>query len=67
MNFPILEGPKSSYMYGLADTGSRLDLGNLDYHQPAVERHPNLVLNILHLKDLNGVYTFNISGVDVVK
>ena len=28
--FPIGEGTKSSCMYGLADTGSRLNLGNIE-------------------------------------
>ena len=60
MNFSKLEGPKSSHMYGLADTGSRSNLGNIEYHQSVAERHPNLVLKCLYLKDLDDVDPFNI-------
>ena len=42
-------------MYGLADTGSRSNLGNIEYHQSVAERHPNLVLKFLYLKDLDDV------------
>ena len=65
MNFPIVEGPKSSYMYGLANTGAGLNLVNLEYHQSVSERHSNLVLKFAYLKDLDG--SFNISGVDIGK
>ena len=64
LNFPIGEGPKLSYMYSLNDTGAGLNLVNLDYHQSVAERHPNLVLKFSHLKDLEDVDPFNISGVD---
>ena len=64
LNFPIGEGPKSSYMSGLADTGSGLNLLNLEYHQSVAKRHPNLVLKFAYLKDMDDVDPFNISGVD---
>ena len=51
-------------MSGLADTGARLNLVNLEYHQSVAERHPNLVLKFAYLKDLEDVNPFNISGVD---
>ena len=51
-------------MSGLADTGSGLNLGNREYHQSVVERHPSLVLKFQYLKDLEDVYPFNIIGVD---
>ena len=35
---------KSSYMFGLNDKGSGLNIGNLDYHQSVTERRRNLVL-----------------------
>ena len=60
----IGEGPNPSYMYGLADTGASLNLGNLEYHQSVAERHPNLVLKFTYLKDLDDVDPFNISGID---
>ena len=50
-------------MSGLADTESRLNLGNLEYHQSVAERHPKLVLKFAYLKDLEDVYPFNTSGV----
>ena len=64
LKLQILKGPKPSYMSGLADAGSGLNLGNLEYHQSVAERHPNLVLKILYLKDMENVDPFNISGVD---
>ena len=50
-------------MSGLADTGSSLNLRNIEYHQSVAERHPNLVLKFSYLKDLEDVDPFNISGV----
>ena len=67
MNFPIGEVPKPSYMSSLADTEARLNFGNIDYHQSVAERHPNLVLEFLHLEDLEDVDSFNISGVGLGK
>ena len=64
MNFPIGEGPKSSYMSSLDDTGAGLNLVNIEYHQSFAERHPNLVLKFAYFKDLEDVDPFNISGVD---
>ena len=64
LKFPIGELPKSSYVFGLANTGSRLDSGNLNYHQSVAERHPNLLIKFLHLKDIYGVHPVNISGVN---
>ena len=55
MNFPIGEGPKSSYMSGLADTGSDLNLVNLEYQQAVADRHPNIVFKFDYLKDLDDV------------
>ena len=60
LNFSIREGPKLSYMSGLADKSSGLNLENIEYHQSVVERHPNLVLKLLYLEDLDDVYPFNI-------
>ena len=37
---------------------------NIECHQSVAERHPILVLKFVYLKDLEDVYTFNISGVD---
>ena len=54
-------------MFGLFDTGTGLNLVNMDYHQPVTERHPNLVLKFEYLKDLDDVDPFNISGVDGLK
>ena len=51
-------------MSRLVDTGSGLNLGNIEYHQSVTERHPNLVLEFAYLKDLEDVDPFNISGVD---
>ena len=64
MNFQTGEGPRSSNMFGLADTGAELNFGNWDYHQSVVERYSNLVLEISYLKDLDYVYPSNITGVD---
>ena len=64
MNFPIGEGPKLSYMSGLADTGADLNLVNLDYHQSVAECHTNLVLKFEILKDLDDKDPLNINGVD---
>ena len=64
LNFHIGEGPKSSYISRLSDTGARLNLGNLEYNQSVVECQPNLVSKHLYLKDLEDVDPFNISGVD---
>ena len=63
LNLPIGEGPKSSYMSGLANKVSGLNLINLEYHQSVLERHPNLVLKFDHLKDLDDVDPLNIGGV----
>ena len=67
MNFPIGEGPKSSYMSGLADTGADLNLVNLEYQQAVTDRHPNIVFKFDYLKDLDDVDPWNISGVNRVK
>ena len=67
MNLHIGEGPKSSYMSGLADTGSGLNFVNIEYHQSVAERHPNLDLKSAYLKDLEYVDPFNISGIDIEK
>ena len=64
LNYPIGEGPKSPYMSVLADTCSGLNLGKIEYHQSAEERHPNLVLKFAYSKDTDDVDPFNISGVD---
>ena len=64
MDFSIGEGPKTSYMSGLDDTGVGLNLGNLEYHQSVTERHPNLVLKCEYLKDLEDIDPLNISRVD---
>ena len=50
-------------MSGLADTRSGLNLVNIEYHQSVAERHPNLVLKFVYMKDLDDVDPFNISGV----
>ena len=52
MNLPILEGPKSSYMFGLFDTGSGLNLGNIENQELVAEGHPDSVLKFAYLKDL---------------
>ena len=67
INFPIGVGAKSSYMYGLADTGGGLNLIHLEYHQSVVGCHPTLVLEFAYLKDLEDVDTFNISVLEIVK
>ena len=64
LNFPILEVPKSSYMSVLDDPGSRLNLGNIEYHRSVAYHHPNLVLKFEYLKNLDDVDPLNISGVD---
>ena len=64
LKFPIGEVPKTSYMYGLADTGSGFNLGYIYYQQSVAERHPNLVLKFAHLKDMEEMYPFNIIGVE---
>ena len=64
LNFPILEVPKLSYMSVLADTGSRLNLGNIEYHRSVSYHQPNLVLKFEYLKNLDDVDPLNISGVD---
>ena len=64
MNFPIGKGTIPSNTFGLADTGSGLILGNMDYHQSVADCHPNLVLQFLHLKDLDNMDSFNRSGLD---
>ena len=62
LKFLIGEGPRLSNNFGLTDTGAGLDLGNLDCHQLVAERHPNLVLKFVYLKDMDDVYPLNISG-----
>ena len=44
LNLQIGDGLKLSYMSGLADTRSGLNMGNLEYHQLVLYWHPNLVL-----------------------
>ena len=51
-------------MSSLADTGSELNLGKMYYRQSVTERHPNLVLRIMFLKDLDDLDPFNVGGVD---
>ena len=51
-------------MLVLSNTGAGLNLGNLDYHQYVAERHPNLMLKLAYLEDLDDVNLLNISGVD---
>ena len=63
IKFAILEGPKSSYMYGLDNTGAGLNLINIEYHQSVAERHPNLVFKLDYLKNLDDVDPFNIREV----
>ena len=50
-------------MSGLSDTGTGLNLVNLEYHQSFAERHPNLVLRFDYTKDLYDVDPLNISRV----
>ena len=61
LNFQIVEGPISSKMFVLSDTGSGLDLGNLEDHQSVTERHPNLVFKFVYLYNVD---PFDISGID---
>ena len=49
-------------MFVLANTGSRLNLVNMYYHQSVAERHPKSVLKFAYLEDMGDVDTFNISG-----
>ena len=51
-------------MFGLANTGSGLNLVKMDYHKSVIERHPNLVQKFAHLKDMDDMDTFNKSGID---
>ena len=51
-------------MYGLADIGARLNMGNLYHHQSVADHHPNLVSKLAHLKDMEDMDPFIISGVD---
>ena len=67
LNFPIGEGPKSSYMSGLDETGAGLTLLNMEYHQSVTDQHPNLVLKFAYLKDMDDVGPFDISGVGLNK
>ena len=67
LKLPIEERPKQSYMSGLADIGDGLNLRNMEYHQSAAERNPNLVLTFAYLKDMDDVDLFNISGIYGVK
>ena len=67
LNIQIGEGPRSSNMFGLDDTGSRLNLVNLHNYHSVAERHPNLVLKFACLKYLDDVDPFNISVSDGVK
>ena len=60
LNFPIGEGPKLSCMPGLAYTGAGMNLRNIEYHQSVAERHPNLVLKFVYLKDMDDFDPFNI-------
>ena len=39
-------------------------MGNIYHQQTVTERHPNLVLKFVYLKDLDDVSSFNISGVE---
>ena len=52
-------------MSGLDDTGSGLSYVNLEYHQSVAERHPNLVLEFLYLKNMEDVDSLNIRAVDI--
>ena len=51
-------------MCELDDTGDGKNLGNIHYHQSVLERHSNFVMKFLYFKDLDGVNTLNIIGVD---
>ena len=67
INFTVGFRPKSSYMSFLANTGSGLNLVNMEYHQSVAEHNPKLELKIPHLKDLDDVDPLNISGLYGVK
>ena len=59
-NFPHFrlrtrKGTKSYNMFGLADVGVGLNLGNLEYRQSVAKRHPKLVLKSVYLMDLDNV------------
>ena len=60
---PILERPKSYYMFVLDNTGAGLNFINLDYYQSVAERHPNLVMEFTYLENMDEVDTLDISGV----
>ena len=64
LNFSIGEGPRLSNMFGLSDTGSRLNMRNIYYHQPVAESNHNLVLKFACLEDMEDMDPFNISGID---
>ena len=49
------------------DTRAGFNSGNLGYHQSVSEHHSNLVLKSAYLKDVEDVYPFDISGVEIVK
>ena len=53
LNLPIGEEPRASDMFGWANTGSRLNDGNMDLHQFFAELHPNLVYKFTYLKYLD--------------
>ena len=65
LNFPIGDGPISSKIFGLDDTGSGLDLVNLYYHQLVAQFHPNLVFKFECSNYMDNIDPFNISGEDV--
>ena len=67
INLPIGEVQKPSYMSGLADIGSGLNLVNVEYHQSVAGRHPHLVLTFVYLKGLYDVDPINISRVGIGK
>ena len=50
-------------MFGLENTRSGLNLGNMDYQQSVADLHPNLVLKFAYFKNLDNVDPFKISGV----
>ena len=54
-------------MFGLLDIGARLNLVNMEYHQSVAKRHPNLVLKFAYLYDMEDLYQFDISVLDVGK
>ena len=51
-------------MFGLVDTESGLNFGNMFYHQSVAEIHPNLVLKFPYLKGIDNAHPLNISRVD---